>query len=196
MNDHQVSRRVLVPCSCCSRFGLDSGLSPTPALVLKRSGLFLDPSLRSRPDPGLGLCRPPRPAQALRPDPTSRPGPVQYACPCLVSMSGLDWSVPLGLCQQSSRPAPAVGLARGPRCRRLGPCWSSSSGPETATAPCWTRGPEATHPSPLASGAAWQRAEPWSPGPPHWPDYLMTSLSSWWLGNLLFLWKHSEGPHT
>lgn len=193
---HQVSRHALCLCSCCSSLGLGFDQFPTPALGQRRLGLFLDPCLRSRPDPGLCLCRQPSPARDLCPCPSSRPDQVRYGpCPCLESTSGLDWSAPLGLCQ-SSRPALAVGLYPGPRRQGLCPCWSSSSGPEAETAPCWPLGPEATHPSPPALEAALQWAEPWTLGPPHWPGRLMTSLSSWWLGNLLFLWKHSGGPRT
>lgn len=194
LSTYQVSRHVLCLCWCCSSLGL--GQFPTPALTLRRPGLFPDPCLRSRPDPGLGLCRLPSPALDHGPGPSSRPGPVRYgSCPCLESTSGLDWSVLLGLCQ-SSRPAPAGGLYRGPRRRGLCPCWSSSCGPEAGAAPSPSRGPEATHPSPPVLEAALQWAGPWTLGPPHWPGHPVTSLSSWWLGNLLLLWKHSGGPRT
>lgn len=196
MSTHQVSTHAPCLCSCRSRLGLGFDQFPTPALALRGPGLLLDPRLRSRPDSGLGLCRLPSPAQALGRDPSSRPGPLRHGpCPCPESMAGLDWSVPLGLCQ-SSRAAPAVGLYPGPRRRGLCPCWCSSSGPEAGTAPCWPPGREATHPSPPVSEAALQWAEPLTLVLPHWPAHLMTSLSSWWLGNLPFLWKHSGVPRT
>lgn len=196
MSTHQASRRSPCLCSYCSRLGPGFGLTPKPALGLTRPDLFLDPCLRSRPDPGLGLCLLPSLARDLCPGPSSKLVPVRRGlCPCLESMSGLDWSVLLGLCQ-SSRPAPAVALCPGPRRRGLCPCWSSSSGPEAGTALCRPLGLEATHPLPPVSEEALQRVEPWILGLPHWPGRPMTSLSSWWLGNLLFLWKHSGGPHT
>lgn len=192
----QVSRQALGLCWCCSSLVLGYGHFPKPVLVLKWPELFPDPCLHSTPDPGLGLCRPPSPARDPGLDLSSRPGPVQCGpCPCLESTSGPDWSAPLVPCQ-SSRPAPAVGLDPGPRRRGLGPCRRSSPGLEAGVAPCWPRGLEATHPLPPVLEAAWQWAGPWTLGPPHWPSHPMTSLSSWWLGNLLFPWKHSGGPRT
>lgn len=196
LNMYQVSTRVLCLCLCCSILGPGFVQTPTPALVRRRPALYSDPCLSSRPDPGLGLCQLPSPAQDLGPDLSSRPGPVQHElCPCLGSRSGPDWSVPLGPCQ-SSTPARGAAPFPGPRPRGLGPCWSSSSGPEAGTGPCLPLGSEATRPSPPALEAASLWAEPWSPGPPHWPGHLMTSQSSWWLGNPPFLWEHSGGPRT
>lgn len=196
MGTHQVSTRGPCLCSCHSRTGLGFDQSPTPALAPRRPGLLLDPRLHSKPDSGLSLCPLPSPAQDLGPDLSSRHGPLRLGpCPCLESMSGSDWSVPLVLCQ-SSRPARVVGLCPGSRRRGLGPCWCSSSGPEAGTAPCWPLGLEATYPSPPVLEAALQWVEPLTLGLPHWRAHLMTSSSSWWLGNLRFLREHSGGPRT
>lgn len=171
MSLYLVSRRD--PC-LCSSLDPDSGLFPTPALVLMTPALSLDPCQHSRSDPGLDPCQLPSPALVLGPCPSSRLGLVLCGlCPCLESMFGPGLSAPLCLCQ-SSRPGPDPGLSLGPRLRGLGPCWSSSSDLETT----------------------WQWREPWIQGPPHLRDHLMTSLSSWWWGSLLLLWKHSEVPHT
>lgn len=193
MNPYQVSRRVLC---LCSSLGLGFGQCPTLALALRKPGLFLDLCLHSSPDLGFGLCRLPSFAQELCPGPSSRSDPVRCELfLCLVSTPGLDWSALTCLCQ-SSKPAPGVGLCLEPRHLSLCLCWSSSSGPEAGTAPCWPLGLEATHPSPPVLEAALLSVEPWNQALPHWPVHPMTSLSSWRLGNLSFLWKHSGGPRT
>lgn len=179
MITHQVSRRVLCLCSCCSRPGLGFGRCPKPALALRKPGLFLGLCPCSSLDLDLGLCWLPSFAQQLCPGLSSRPGPVRYELfPGPVSMSGLDWSALLCLCQ-SSKPAPGSGLCLEPRRRGLGPCWSSSSGPEAGTALCWLLGLEATHPLPPVLEAALPSAVRWNQGLRHWPGPPMTSLSSW-----------------
>lgn len=152
MKTHQVSRRVLCLGPRCSRSGPGFGRCTTPAQALRRPGPFLGLCLCSSLDLDLGLCRSPNSAQELCPGPSPRPGPVRHEpSPGPVSMSVLDWSALLCLCQ-SSRPA----LCREPRHQGLSPCWRSSSGP----ALCSLLGLEATHPLPPALEAALPLAVP------------------------------------
>ena len=174
VNIHQASRHFLCRRSCRSRFALDLGQCPTPALALRRPGVFPDLFLHSRSHLGLDLCRLPSPAQDLAPVPSSRPDPIQDGlCPCVASIRALDWSVLLCLCQ-SSRLGPVVGLCLEPRIQAPGPCWSSSSGHEAGTGPGWTRGLEPRHLSPPVLEAVLLWVEPWSLGLTHWLDHPMT----------------------
>lgn len=120
---YQVSTRSLYPCLCCSRLDLGLGQYPTLAPALTSPGPFLDLCLHSSPD------QDPAPGLSSRTDPAH----TEF-CPCLESISGPDWSVPLCLCQ-SSTPGPGVGLCLEPRRQVLAPCWSSSSDHEAGTAP-------------------------------------------------------------
>lgn len=171
---HQVSRPARRRHSSCST--PDPGPAHFPMLARAPWPPAPSPSpcQSARPARGPGPFLQTSPARGLAPDRAPRPDrALGVPSPCLGPSCGSGAFLAPG-----SRPQ---GLAL---C-----CWGPSSAPETVA-----RAPGATHPSSLEAGGQW--AEPWSPGPPHWSGRLMTSRSSWRLGNPPFPWRRSGGLGT